>query len=65
VVVISVDDGVDFLSTDILDDGVAFFGAEVVTDGDAAGVAILFAACFGSIGDEGGTTVEAGDCIVA
>jgi hypothetical protein len=65
VVVIYVDDGVDFLSTDILGDGVAFFEVEVVTNGDAAGVAVLFAACFGSIGDEGGTAVEAGDCIVA
>jgi hypothetical protein len=65
VVANSVDDGVDFLSTDILGDGVAFFEAELATNGDAVGVAVLFAACFGSIGDEGGTAVEVGDCIVA
>jgi hypothetical protein len=64
-VVIHVDDVVDFLSIDILGDGVAFFETEIVTNGDAAGVAVLFAACFGSTGDEGGTAVEAGDCIVA
>jgi hypothetical protein len=61
----SVDDGVDFLSTDKLDDGVAFFEVELATNGDAAGVDVLFAAFFGSIGDEGGTAVEVVDCKVA
>jgi hypothetical protein len=54
-----------FLSFGILGDGVEFFAAEVGTNGDAAGVAVLLAAWFGSIGDEGGTTLEAGTSIVA
>jgi hypothetical protein len=65
VVVIFYDGGVEFSSLGILVDGVNFFAAKVGTNGDAAGVAILFVAWVGSIGDEGGTTLEAGAGIVA